>query len=450
MNTIYRIFAGTAVTAVLLSSQTKAQSVYPTGVTIYNPQEAYNSYIIFGAPDNKTHLIDMNGHEVRRWEHIGFPSGLIDPADVDGKRGHVLVQLENGPGVWGGIFNNKTVAEQDWDGNTVWQAPGGAARQNHDWRRLPNGNTLLLVSVNNTVLGYKNIGDQAIYEVSPQGKIVWKWIASEHLDEFGISPEGVVYLKKILEQQTNVGVSDPFLTINNMKVIGENHWFDEGDDRFDPENIVIDSRNANFIAIIEKKTGKIVWRLGPNYPDSHNSPNGRILETKLPRAVDQIVGQHDAHIIPRGLPGAGNLLVFDNQGGAGFPPAYMGIFSASRILEINPVTKQIIWQYTAANSNRPVWAFHSSFISSARRLPNGNTLIDEGMNGRFFQITAAGKIVWEYVNPFFATAQLRGQEVFTNWVYRAQPVPYNWVPDGTPRTEKPVKEIDITKFNITD
>ena len=39
-----------------------------------------------------------------------------------------------------------------------------------------------------------------------------------------------------------------------------------GDARFDPDNILIDSRNANFIVIIDKKTGKIVWRLGPELP----------------------------------------------------------------------------------------------------------------------------------------------------------------------------------------
>jgi hypothetical protein len=50
----------------------------------------------------------------------------------------------------------------------------------------------------------------------------------------------------------------------------------------------------------------------------------------------------------------------------------------------------------------PDWGFYSSFISSARRLPNGNTLIDEGMNGRIFQVTNKGEIAWEYISPYFA------------------------------------------------
>ena len=36
------------------------------------------------------------------------------------------------------------------------------------------------------------------------------------------------------------------------------------------------------------------------------------------RKLGWIIGQHHAHIIPRGLPGEGNLLVFDNGGWAGY------------------------------------------------------------------------------------------------------------------------------------
>jgi hypothetical protein len=43
-------------------------------------------------------------------------------------------------------------------------------------------------------------------------------------------------------------------------------------------------------------------------------------------------------------------------------------------------------------------------VSNAQRLPNGNTPIDEGMCGRFFEVTSAGEVVWEYVNPHFGPA----------------------------------------------
>ena len=52
------------------------------------------------------------------------------------------------------------------------------------------------------------------------------------------------------------------------------------------------------------------------------------------------------------------------------------------------------WSYTEPET------FFSSFISGCQRLPNGNTLVCSGAQGRFFEVTSAGKIVWEYWNPY--------------------------------------------------
>ncbi|PJJ83053.1 aryl-sulfate sulfotransferase [Mucilaginibacter auburnensis] len=456
----YRLSLGLAL--IIAAKGARSQSVFPTGVTIYNPAKAYNSFILHSSPDNKSHLIDMNGNEVKSWSHIGFPSEIIDPKNNGEKKGSILLQLENGSGIYGGIFDNKVVGEQDWNGNTVWQwgkkAPGGEARQNHDLHRLENGNTLLISFVDHIVPGVSKqpIGDQTIYEVNKNGDIVWSWNTGEHIDEFGISPLGRELLRNVYAEGRK---GHGFLTINDMQPIGPNKWFDSGDTRFHPDNIVIDSREASFIAIIEKKTGKIVWRLGPDFDAKENDSKGSnfgnsvnlrpSLSTNVPRPVDRFSGQHDAHIISKGLPGAGNLLVFDNQGPSGYPQTNLPVQLGSRVLEIDPVKKEIVWQYTALNSNQPVWNFYSSFISSARRLPNGNTLIDEGMNGRIFQVTPAGEIVWEYINPFFKESTLSGTQIInTNWVFRAQPVPYNWVPDGTPHSEKALEAIDISKFKV--
>jgi hypothetical protein len=428
-------------------------SVFPTGVTRYDPARAYNCYVLFGTFNTKTHLIDMNGNVVREWPYTGFPSEMLDPEVTGGKRGHVLVQLTQRPGNGSTIFRNKSIGELDWDGKTVWEwgdkAPGGIVNQDHDWYRLANGNTLVLAGLVHSVPGFtaQRVNDQVIYEVSPAGDVVWKWVSSDHLEEFGFSAEGLDQIRK--GSTAAGGAINGFMTVNNMHVLGPNRWFKAGDQRFDPENIMIDTRNGNFTAIIEKKSGKIVWRLGPYYP--RITPMRRV-----PRAVDQISGQHDAHIIAEGLPGAGNLLLFDNQGEAGFPPATLRTTRGSRVLEIDPIKKEIVWEYSGETSDSPPWTFYSSFISSARRLPNGNTLIDEGMNGRFFQITRTGEIVWEYVSPYFSRGGVAGarptpdgpQPVLTNMVYRAQPVPYDWVPEGTAHSEKAVVPPDLSTFRV--
>ena len=55
-----------------------------------------------------------------------------------------------------------------------------------------------------------------------------------------------------------------------------------------------------------------------------------------------------------------------------------------------------MWVYKAPDS----LSFWSSFISGAERMKNGNTFINEGARGRFFEVTKEGKLVWEYLNPY--------------------------------------------------
>ncbi len=441
---------GVAALALPLDASVRAEpGVFPTGVTRYDPSKSYNSFVLFGGGDDITHLIDMNGNEVHRWDYPGFPSGIIDPALTGGERGHVMVELstmkQDDPAMFKGlpfIYHDKSIGELDWNGKVVWQwgtnAPAGAAQQHHDWARLANGNTLVLSVLVHPLPGFAlpKLVDEAIYEVTPKGDIVWRWIAGDHLDEFGWTPQELALVRAT--KQIN------FLTFNSMKPVGPNHWFDAGDGRFNPDNILVGSRNANFVAIIEKKTGKIVWRLGPDYPPPEPGPR------KLPAPVDQISGQHDPQIIPEGLPGAGNLLLLDDQGEAGFPPVALSYTGGSRVLEINPVTKEIVWEYSATDSDWAPWTFRTSFIGDVRRLPNGNTFIDEGMNGRFFQVTPAGEIVWEYVSPYFGGAPFGpgGKKILSNWVYRAQPVPYNWVPVGTSHAERAVVPPDLGSFHL--
>jgi hypothetical protein len=299
---------------------------------------------------------------------------------------------------------------------------------------LPNGDTLILANLEHPVSGFSlsAIMDDAIYEVSPRGEIVWKWVASEHLEEFGFTSQELRLVKATKNPD--------YLHMNAMTPLGPNKWFTHGDQRFDPRNILLSSRNANFVLIIERKTGRIVWRLGPDYPARS--------QQKLPRPVDQIVGQHNPHLIASGLPGEGNLLLFDNQGEGGYPPAEMQTTGGSRALEIDPIKKEIVWAYTGLDSDRSAWTFYSSYISNVERLPNGNTFINEGMNGRFFQVTPAGEIVWEYINPHFTRSNTPGGRSLSNAVYRAQPVPYSWVPEGTPHSERAVVPPDPENFRI--
>jgi Arylsulfotransferase (ASST) len=417
-------------------------SVVQTGVTVYDKARAYPCYVLYSGADDVTHLIDMMGTEVHRWPHAGAPSRMLDPALAGGAKGEVGLQLSALPANQGGtglmpgqpaVFRNKIIGVVDWNDKVLWewgaQAPGGAALQHHDWRRLPNGDTAVLVNIVGVIPGFGPLPrlDDAIYEVGAAGAIVWKWVLSEHLHELGFAPAELALIHRSKEP-------DYFHT-NDMFVLGPNHWAAAGDKRFTPGNILINSRNGNVAVIIDRTTGHVVWRLGPDYPATNPFAPGTV-----PRPIDQISGEHDVHMIPEGRPGAGDILIFDNQGEAGFPPVPMKVTGGSRVIEIEPIEKTIVWEYSARASGQADWQFYSPFISSAERLPNGNTLIDEGTNGRFFQVTREGDIVWEYVSPIKGAAlvgPLAGRpQPTSNYVYRAQAVPYDWVPAGTPHRER--------------
>ncbi|HEX4051131.1 MAG TPA: aryl-sulfate sulfotransferase [Steroidobacteraceae bacterium] len=430
------IASGICCTA-LMSAASASPSVYPVGVTRYDPATAYNSDVLFSGADNRTYLIDMDGHVLHRWDVNGFPGRVLDPALVGGVKGEIGAQLSTVPagGSAGGVgevpgraanFRDETFGYQDWSGRTLWQwgrqAPGGAALQHHDWELLPNGDTLLLGNKIGSLPGFgaRAMMDDVIYEVNKAGQIVWTWAAAAHLAQFGFTASQLDLLKRV--------AAVDYLHMNAMQELGPNHWAEAGDERFSPDNIMISSRNANFIAIISRRTGNIVWRLGPNFAPI-KEPYANSPASKAPFALDRFSGQHDAHMIPEGLPGAGNILMFDDEGEGGYPPATLPVIAGSRILEIDPVRSEVVWKYA-----NPM-VFYSSFLSSAERLPNGNTLIDEGMDGRFFQVTGKGEIVWEYISPFRSSSV--GVPV-SNSVYRIQAVPYAWVPLPGPHAEQPV------------
>jgi hypothetical protein len=124
------------------------------------------------------------------------------------------------------------------------------------------------------------------------------------------------------------------------------------------------------------------------------------------------------------MPGSGQLTVFNNQ-----IPSPDGEYSA--VFELVPPTdgdgnylvpdrdpfgpKEPAWVYMAPDRT----SFHSFFISGAHRLPNGHTFITEGATGRFFEVTPAGDIVWEYATPFSGPVETAAGRIAPYGVFRA-------------------------------
>jgi hypothetical protein len=431
-----------------------AQTVYPTGTTIFEPDRSWNGYTVLSPLGTQAVIvIDMNGTVVKRWD--GYNDSAGGPARV--LPGGVVVAAS---GARPPHQESLELIQRDFNGKEMWKFSRNesittregtmvsSARQHHDWQResfpagyyspeskplLEGENTLILTHTNRTQPNVADmpLEDDRLIEVSWNGDIVWQWVASDHIDALGFSAEARKAIKSAPGYNKARGSFD-WLHVNSATYVGPNKWFDQGDKRFAPNNVIISSREASLLAIVARE-GSIVWRLGPDFTDS-----------KELRAIRQIIGQHHAHLIPKGLPGAGNLMVFDNGGASGYgfanpnAPDGSGSFArpTSRVLEINPVTLELVWSYTNPR-------FFSTNISGAQRLPNGNTLITAGAGGRMFEVTKEGAIVWEYMYPQFGAGP-NG----TNAVYRAYRVPYGWIPQLTVPKEQRVTPPPLGEFRV--
>jgi len=154
--------------------------------------------------------------------------------------------------------------------------------------------------------------------------------------------------------------------------------------------VMVSFRNPSVVARVDRKTGGFVWKI-----------------TRPTLSV-----QHDPSLLENG-----NVLVYNNGSRREDIPL---IFSS--VLEIEPSSGKVVWEYRDTSA---MLSFFSSYISGAQRLPNGNTLITEGLPGRIFEVTPEREIVWEYINPHYFTVPVFGMNgaVFRSRRYRKELFP---------------------------
>ena len=319
---------------------------HPVGLLHRTPAACQPGYTLFSTTrgGRDAYLIDLKGDVVHRWHsaegiHYAY---LLD-------NGNLLCRTwppEDAGGVETVGGSSASILELDWDGNIVWAYRDPMLH--HDYQRLPNGNTLLLLwepippDLAAQVQGGFDadfapgmLGD-VVREVAPDGAALWEWRSWEHLD-----PAQDIICPLEARREWTHG--------NSLNVT-------PGGD------LLVSYRLTSTVGIVDRGTGAFQWKWGP----------GEIYHQHHPTWLD-----------------SGRVLIFDNGG-------HRRGVSYSRIVEVDPATDQIHWQYQGA----PAISFYSYNISSAERQPNGNTLICEGAPGRLFEVTPRGEIVWEYINPF--------------------------------------------------
>ena len=282
-------------------------------------------------------------------------------------------------------------------------------------QRLPNGNTMVTAWEYKTreeaiakgrkpeTLGKMSISDpnwpvekpvegfwpDAILEFDPSGKIVWEWHVWDHV---GTGPDqwDINYLAPY-HVEGPYGAGPDWTHFNALE--------------YNPKTnqIMLSSNKFSEIYLIDKKTGKMVWRFGnPAAYGKGRAPGGRGDDG------DQILfGQHNPTFLPNG-----NISVFDNG-------SYRPEGARSRIVEIDPKTNKIVWEFSTKKVRTPN-SFYTPFQGSAQKLENGNYLVCSTLHGHLFEVTPEKEVVWDFVNPVSAKGPICSIEDDTTsiWVHR--------------------------------
>jgi len=443
-----------------ISSPLNAQE-QTVGLFVYDKSASFDGYTLFtGFQYNTVYLIDNYGRIVNTWTPQYVASNSV-------------YLLENGdiivPGSASGFG---TVEELDWDGNQVWfyQYPDSAYQQHHDIEYLPNGNVLMLmhetISYEDAIAAGRDpalltggiIVPDLIVEIEPtgptSGNIVWKWRFWDHL------------IQDFDETKDNFGVvgNHPELLDLNFVRNGGKDWIHANAVEYNAalDQIIVSSNFLSEIYIIDHSTtmaeaaghsggqqgkgGDFLFRWGN--PQAYRAGTA---------ADQQHYGQHDPLWIPDGYPGAGHITLFNN--GNDRPGDKYSIVEELELpLDITG-GYQTPQPGEAFDPPAPTWTYiadpptdlYSRVISGAQRLPNGNTIICSGVQGRLFEVTPDGSIVWEYINPIVISGPLKQGANFisrSNMIFRCR----RYAPDyaGLAGIELvPGRQVELYPIHIT-
>ena len=429
-------------TPVPVPTPTPTYAITPVGLVVNEPEASPGYTLLNYRNSREIYLINRAGRVVHTWELEGIKHAKL---------------LENGN--LAAVSSRLGLRIIDPESNILWSYP--AKGHHHDFIVLSDGNVLMLMNerksgseaiawgANPDAVSKSGLQGDYIIEVRPagptEGEIVWQWSVWDHL------------IQDFDPDKPNYGVvaEHPELIDLNYRLAEarqkHGNWTHTNTIDYDPEldQIMLSVRNLGELWIIDHSTtteeaaghsggkggrgGDLLYRWGN--PAAYRAGSA---------ADRQLYWAHHIQWIKPGLPGAGNILLFNN--GAGYPGNQRYYSSIDEIAlpvagagyrlpagaAYPPVSP--VWSYTA----QPPEDWYAPRRSGVQRLPNGNTLIVDSPRGTIFEVTPAGKTVWKYINPLTADGPLRqgepmpiatldpdGQEVWHNILYRA----YHYPPD---------------------
>jgi hypothetical protein len=319
------------------------------GVTQYQADKAapgVNFYSSGHGPEAT--LIDMEGKVLHTWSKSfeqAFPGRRLPKKQQGIHHWRRAILLADGGVI--AIFEGHGIIRLDKDSELVWVNP---TRAHHDAHVLPDGSIYTLTRI-----------AHMIPEVNPDHAVLEDFIIV--LDgQTGKERSRVSMLRAFEDSEfRQIWQSSPrrkgdLMHTNAIEVLDGR--LAEHNPAFAAGRVMISSRTMDALAVVDLESAKVVWAHTGSYKKQHD-----------PRTLD-----------------GGRILFFDNRGAGE---------TSSRIMELDTATGEVEVIYGA----EPGQAFTSAFCGTSIRLDNGNTLVTESDQGRAFEFSPAGEIVWELYNP---------------------------------------------------
>ena len=407
----------------------------PFGATPFNkgvkPGEdsrAFDGYIFYSTHDtnrgrtvgNTTWLLNSLFQPVHRWDsehhaHEGVGPYLLENGLVvrPFSKGNWLY-MEN---FYVASFTSLEII--DWDGNQLWEFDYCTPKRHcmhHDIEPMPNGNILLIVNDFKTheeaeSIGFKPTNDRAIafqriIEIEPNLKdgstrIVWEWDILDHIVQ-DLYPDRPNYGKP----SEHIGKIDVNYVGKSTKFIpGSVFHFNAVSYNEERDQILVSNFGTNEIFIVDHSTttkeaktdkggasgkgGDLIYRWGN--PNAYGMAG---IESR------QLFKQHDAAWIPKGIPGKGDISIFNN--GVNRKPMYTAYielelpklrnsrYQRASNKPFGPMAPA--YEFSQFTGDEPE-VFFAPFMSGARRLPNGNIFGVSGIVSGMFEVTDKGEEV---------------------------------------------------------
>ncbi len=422
------------------------------------PASAPMDGLLFVAPlkSRFTYLLDGAGQELHRWESAYFPGAgtkLLEDGSIL-RCGRLLEHPTFTAGGQGGRLQHIA-----WDGALLWDYEFSSEEhlQHHDATMLPNGNVMFMAWERKTADEARANGRDPelqvdtefwpdwIVEVEPQGlngaKIVWEWHAWDHIiqDRDPSQP----HFGRVADQPQRIDINgdrervkksdlEKAAEAEKMAALGysgdvppppppvadappdappgrpgrEADWMHTNAIAYHPglDLIAISVRRFSEIWVIDHST--TTAEAATSAGGRHGRGGDLLHRWGNPRAhkaggdEDQLLfKQHHVQWIPSGRLGGGDFLCFNN-GEDRLDENYSSIeewrlpIDASGRISAGPAAP--VWRYVAEDRK----SFYSPFISGVERLPNGSTLITEGVSGRLLEVASDGKLLWEWSNTY--------------------------------------------------